>query len=345
MQELEALKKRLTELFASGEVNRVLAWKKGETQYDPEPAFFYSADELEELVYSDFCAANLSKYMIEASRLEGKTAVLLKPCDTYSFNQLLTEHRVVREKAYIIGVGCSGKLDMNKIRKQGIRGIVEDGIENVSAGDDAANEAVEGGSGTKLQTLIRIHTVYGDKTVERKSVMLERCHVCKGKEHRVYDELFGESTDTKDSDRFAEVERIEKLSPKERFEFFDKELSRCIRCNACRNVCPACSCVKCVFDGEQFDEAKKVNSDSFEEKMFHIIRAFHVAGRCTDCGECSRVCPQNIPLHLFNRKFIKDINEFYGEYAAGFEAGSVSPLTRFETDDPEPSVAERSGGR
>ncbi|URW87892.1 4Fe-4S dicluster domain-containing protein [Blautia wexlerae] len=29
--------------------------------------------------------------------------------------------------------------------------------------------------------------------------------------------------------------------------------------------------------------------------MFHIIRAFHVAGRCTDCGECDRVCPQGIP--------------------------------------------------
>ena len=56
--------------------------------------------------------------------------------------------------------------------------------------------------------------------------------------------------------------------------------------------------------------------------MFHIIRAFHVAGRCTDCGECSRVCPQHIPLHLLNRKFIKDINELYGEYQAGADFDS-----------------------
>lgn len=61
---------------------------------------------------------------------------------------------------------------------------------------------------------------------------------------------------------------------------------------------------------------KRAAADSFEESMFHIIRAFHVAGRCTDCGECSRVCPQNIPLHLLNRKFIKDINTFYGAYQA-----------------------------
>ena len=65
--------------------------------------------------------------------------------------------------------------------------------------------------------------------------------------------------------------------------------------------------------------------------MFHIIRAFHVAGRCTDCGECSRVCPQHIPLHLLNRKFIKDIDEFYGEYQAGADTDSRAPLTRLHT--------------
>ncbi len=61
--------------------------------------------------------------MIEASKLEGKTLVCLKPCDTYSFNQLIKEHRVDREKAYIIGVGCRGKLNVEKIRETGIKGI------------------------------------------------------------------------------------------------------------------------------------------------------------------------------------------------------------------------------
>ena len=64
-----------------------------------------------------------------------------------------------------------------------------------------------------------------------------------------------------------------------RFAFWRSELSKCIRCNACRNVCPACSCVKCVFDNDASGVASKANTDTFEENMFHIIRAFHVAGR------------------------------------------------------------------
>ena len=310
----------MKELLESGEVNRVLGWKKGDLPYNPEPAFFNSADELSEFVYDGFCGANLSKYMIAASALEGKTLVLLKPCDSYSFVQLMKEHRVDREKAYIIGVGCKGKLDIERIKAEGVKGI----------------EAITGAEIESACDTLKIDTIYGEKTVSYKDAMLERCHVCKGKEHRIYDELALESADTLDSDRFQGVEAIENMTPEQKFEFFKSELSKCIRCNACRNVCPACSCRKCVFDSTKFDSAQKANVDEFEEKMFHIIRAFHVAGRCTDCGECSRVCPQGIPLHLFNRKFIKDINEFYGEYQAGADADAVSPLTDFTFGDLEP---------
>ena len=317
MQELIQKAKSLLE---SGEVVRVLGWRKGENDWDVEPAFFTTAADLEEnFIYNGFCGANLSKYMIEASKQEGKTLVFLKPCDSYSFNQLIKEHRLDREKAYIIGVGCKGKL---KIENLGVQGIL----------------SVEGAGYPDCSDMLTVKTLYGDVQVAYKDAMLERCHVCKGKEHKIYDELLGESVDTCDADRFAEIAKIEAMSPEEKFAFFQAELSKCIRCNACRNVCPACSCRKCVFDSTKFDSAQKANATSFEEKMFHIIRAFHVAGRCTDCGECSRVCPQGIPLHLFNRKFIKDINTLYGEYQAGSDLETKAPLTSYTMDDAEPGV-------
>ena len=323
---MQELVNRAKALLADGTVARVLGWKAGEFAYDPEPAFFETEEDLKDFVYDGFCGANLSKYMIEASKLEGKTLVFLKPCDSYSFNQLTKEHRVDREKAYIIGVGCKGKVDVKHIKEAGIKGI----------------ESIVGADYPNPAETLEIKTLYGDKTISYKDAMLERCHVCKGKDHVVFDEQIGESADTVDSERFAEVEKIEAMSPEEKFAFFQAELSKCIRCNACRNVCPACSCRKCVFDSTKFDSAQKANTTSFEEKMFHIIRAFHVAGRCTDCGECSRVCPQGIPLHLFNRKFIKDINTFYGDYQAGEDIEAQAPLTDFTFEDREPGqFAER----
>ena len=234
---MQEIVNRAKELLADGTVKRVLGWKAGDLPYNPEPAYFEKEEDFEDFVYNGFCGANLSKYMIEASKQEGKTLVFLKPCDTYSFQQLLKEHRVDRDKAYIIGVGCKGKLDIEKIRGLGIKGI----------------ESIEGAEIEDEAETLKIQTFYGEKTCAYKDAMLERCHVCKGKDHMIYDEQIGESKETKDADRFAEVEKIEAMSPEEKFAFFQKELSKCIRCNACRNVCPACSCRKCVFDSNKFD--------------------------------------------------------------------------------------------
>ena len=314
----EVLVEKAVSMLESGEISAVLGWKRGEFDYDVTPAVFSSADEVREgFVWNDFCGANFSKYLVGKTRqIEGKVLVFLKPCDTYSFNQLLTEHRFDREKVYAVGIPCEGMADIDKIKA-----ISGDGISAVECGEKIA-----------------VTTIYEDAPVEvaLADVLEDRCAVCKGKNHVAYDELLGDEGEVLASARFDEVARLEAMSADERYAFWQAELSKCIRCNACRDICPACTCEKCVFGNPNSGVENKAVADSFEEKMFHIIRAFHVAGRCTDCGECSRVCPQNIPLHLLNRKFIKDINSFYGEYQAGAEVGSRAPLVNYTTEDLEP---------
>lgn len=276
---------RAKELFESGEIDCILAWRRGDFPCETEPGFFTNAYDIDNLVYNIYCSSNLSKYMIETSRAYKRTLIFLKPCDSYSFNQLIKEHLIKREKTYIIGIGCEGNA-------------------HVHEGEDLG--------------------------------LLEACRMCTKTEHAVFDELINaeimprETSD--DSMRFLGVTELENKSPEERYDFWRGQLSRCIRCNACRNVCPTCNCKKCVFDNSNYNTEQKANASSFEEQMFHIIRAYHVAGRCTDCGQCVRVCPVNIDLHLLNRKFIKDINKMYGEYQAGADTESAGPLTAYNIE-------------
>ncbi len=289
----KAMINRAAELLSSGAVNRVIGWRAGLFDYDNTPSVFTSKEDIEaNFVFNDFCGANLSKYLVKESDKDGKIAVFLKPCDSYSFNQLLAEHKIGRDNVYVIGVECNGMKDVNNREK-----------------------------------------------------LAERCESCKSRKVVVYDELIGENGEVIDSSRFDMVEKLENMTGDERYNFWQNELSRCIRCNACRNVCPACTCEQCIFDNPDSGSANKAPADPFEEKMFHIIRAFHVAGRCTDCGECSRVCPENIPLHLLNRKFIKDINELYGEYQAGETVNERGPLVDYTLGDCEPSVVHERGNK
>lgn len=311
------LVEKACELIKRGVADRCLAWKRGEFSYDVTPFVFNSQEEIDkEFEFNDFCGVNLSKYLIKETKKEGRILVFLKPCDSYSFNQLQTEHRLKRDNVYIVGVACDGMLDINEIKAR-----TDDAITAIESDGESVN----------------VKCLGGDTVFERTELLSSRCKNCKSKHIAAYDELIGENGETQESERFKEVERIEAMTPDERFLFWQGELSRCIRCNACRDVCPACTCEKCVFDNPKSGFENKAAADSFEEKMFHIIRAFHVAGRCTDCGECSRACPQNIPLHLLNRKFIKDINSFYGEYQAGETPNQRSPLVNYSKDDREPN--------
>ena len=291
MQELinqavtDAVLARAKELLSNGTVNRVIGWEKGLFEDDQTPRVFTSVEELDkDFIYNDYSVATVSKYLIKETKKEGKILAFLKANDTYSFNQLVKEHRVNRDNVYIVAVPSNGEAQKGKIH------VVYDEIMDTDGKISAKEEESQ------------------------------------------------EDKEAFNKERFEMIAKLEAMTADERFAFWQNELSKCIRCNACRNVCPACTCEQCVFDNPKSGVAQKAAADSFEEKMFHIIRAFHVAGRCTDCGECSRVCPQNIPLYLLNRKYIKDVDEIYGEYQAGEDTETRAPLNTYNTEDAEPSI-------
>lgn len=131
----------------------------------------------------------------------------------------------------------------------------------------------------------------------------------------------------------AQIQELESMSASERWAWWEREFSKCIRCYACRQVCPFCYCEQCITDENQPQWIGRSPSPQ-NNWTWNIIRAFHLVGRCTECGECDRVCPVDIPLSVLAAKMASEVQAAF-DYVTGTDAEAEPALNTFLVDDPD----------
>lgn len=176
---------------------------------------------------------------------------------------------------------------------------------------------------------------------DAQGTLFRKCTSCQDHRPRLYDELVTDDSvdvQTLDVDRvdYADVEAVEAMGVTERLQFWKDAAAKCLRCYACRAVCPLCYCVECFTDQNlpvYVPAAPAVHSNF----LWLLLRAYDLAGRCTGCMECDRVCPVEIPLHLLNRKVSQDVALLFG-YEAGRDPAAKPLFTVVREDDPDDAI-------
>ncbi len=165
--------------------------------------------------------------------------------------------------------------------------------------------------------------------------VVEHCQRCKERTPVFYDTLVGKPPQVDvPAETWADVAELEAMAPAERLAFWTREFDRCIRCYACRQACPGCYCLECL--AEQVDPTWVSIAHRVPEKaFFHVMRAYHLAGRCVECHACDQACPMHIPLSLLNRKIAKEVKALFG-YVAGGDPETPPPLATFRKDEELP---------
>lgn len=322
----DELRDTVVKLFKDGTVDAVIGYEAGTLPLRASPCVVKDAQEADKLVWNMNCGHNLAAYLLHVAKTnpEKKIGIVAKGCDSRSIVGLIKERQIEKEQVYVIGVPCSGMLDRRRLNDN------LDGAEILEA-------HMEGGS-------LTLKSEDGETKVNVDDYIHISCSTC---EHRVpvlHDVMVGESSGSADilsaSDvkPYEQVESMESASADERWEYFVSEMSKCIRCYACRGACPFCYCTQCFMDQNQPQWFGKTTELS-DIIIFHMVRVFHVAGRCASCGACARACPMGVDLMSLTKKVEKDMSELYG-YIAGMDVAELAPFATFKEDDPQEFIAE-----
>ena len=321
MADLAKMRNEIKKIVQRDDVKYVIGYEKGTYGWKISPSFAKTPEDVDRFIFSPLCVNNLTVYTVLEEKLplpkgekeeKKKTGIVVKGCDSRAVVQLIQKKAISRNDVIIIGVPCSGVVDPKKMKEM--------------FGKEFGNIAI-GENGEKY--LIEIDGK--KKEVLKDELISENCKTCQYQNPVACDILIGDEIEERKEENYSEVKELEEKSIEERWDYWKDKFEQCIRCYACRNCCPICNCKECM--AEKLTPVWIRRSVNLSENAgFHIMRAFHTAGRCVGCGSCERVCPMSIPLSKLYKKVEKDVIELF-DYRAGLDEEEKPLLVAYSVDD------------
>jgi formate dehydrogenase (coenzyme F420) beta subunit len=296
-------------LLEEGKADVFIGYKKGSVPMMNEPVLISDPEKVDILYWDSNCGLNLCNYLTKRTE---KIGIVANGCNSRNIVTHIVENQIKRDQLYIVGIPCKGMIDHRAVQRavkhREILDINEEGDSFTVKGKDF------------------------EETFDKKDFLQTNCAVCTHRNPVEYDEMIAAPVEEQTGvEAYRDVEKIEEMEPEKKQGFFTRLIQRCIRCYACRNSCPLCYCPTCFVDESQPQWVGK-SSDPTDTMTFHFLRAYHCAGRCTDCGACERVCPMGISMRQFTKKLNKDTLDLFS-WEAGLTLDQRPPLDVYRPDD------------
>lgn len=272
-------------------------------------------------------------------------AVVIRPCELRAFTELLKRSQGNPENFLFISSTCSGVYPIKAAVVENIEGKLSDYWDAVKRGEIPSDLRANCKACTQFLPYnadLTVSTISNGDTKQCDIYL----NTSKAKKFVGYmtDNLTDQEADReaqqiiKDKHQAEKDQLLSEIKDHNIWQLF----SKCIGCQACSKVCPACYCHLCFFDSPTCDHEiidyerelsnKKIVNLPLDNVFYHMVRINHVSTSCVACGQCSDVCPVNIPLGILAIKTSEAVQGAF-TYLAGKDIEESLPITCFTPDE------------
>jgi formate dehydrogenase subunit beta len=314
-------------LLKNNMVEGVLAYTEGLDKADLIPLFITKPEEVEKISTASYYPYSLSRLLRDYGERGKKIGLVVRSCDARGIIELTKRNQFNRGDLLLIGIECYGTVKSSKIGdpKEEIR-ITDQGIEINGKKVDISDENLAPNCKRceypipfmadlslkieKDSTKVFACTEKGEKLASLAGILFE-----KGASKTLKREKALER-------QKEEFEKLKQMTPERRLNYWFKQFDKCIKCYGCKDACPVCYCKDCYLGSNRL---MVKGGEIPPDKMFHLIRLFHIADSCLNCGQCEAVCPAEIPISLLYHALYHDLSALF-HYESGLKEDELPPL-------------------
>ena len=266
-------------------------------------------------------------------------AALLRPCEIRAFVENVKQSQGSLENIIIISCTCPGVIPASGLLGEDRDDVLANHPENIrnacrtctefTPGPQADMTLLHASDEPHDDTIIYLHTERAFEIAGKLDLpVLETAYPAA--------ELTSGISEARKNAQKVLMKDIP--APEDGLQSLVSLFSTCIGCRGCREACPLCNCVLCDYETARTLHSPELVRAEAKRKgslrvpagtlQFQLGRLMHIAPLCTACGQCSDVCPVDIPVADIFIRAANLVQESL-DYAPGRDIDDTTPMATY----------------
>jgi formate dehydrogenase (coenzyme F420) beta subunit len=272
-------------------------------------------------------------------------AALLRPCEIRAMVENVKQSQGTLDNILIISCTCPGVIPAGDLISENRENVLQNHQDHIRNACRTCVEFIPGPQADMTVVLASDDPHDGTLIYLNSERALDAAEVLEGFTLRTGPALIEPATGILEDRRSAFKALIHDTpAAADGLQSLVSVFSACIGCRGCREACPLCNCILCDYETARTQHSPELVRAEAKRKgsvrvpsgtlQFQLGRLMHISPVCVACGQCSDVCPVNIPVADIFIRAASMVQKTL-DYSPGRDAAEKPPMATYSEKELE----------